>query len=93
MLSYIDFTLEGHEYRFISVYAPAENESKKSYEFFSTLFDQKVLDPFKHVIIAGDWNTARTKIYHHNYKDWEHYKPRTRQLINNGILEHSLYDP
>ena len=93
MLSYIDFTLEGHEYRFVSVYAPSENEGKKSYEFFETLFDKKVLNPSKHIIIAGDWNSARTKIDHHNYKDGEHHKPRTRQLINDGILEHSLYDP
>ena len=93
MLSYIDFELEGHEYRFVSVYAPSENEGKKTYEFFDTLFDQEILDPLKFVIISGDWNSARTEIDHHNYTDWECYKPKTRQMINDGILEHSLYDP
>ena len=45
------------------------------------------------MIISGDWNSARTEIDHHNYTDWECYKPRTRQMINDGILEHSLHDP
>ena len=57
------------------------------------MFNKDVLDPEKYTIISGDWNSARTKMDHLNYKDWEHYKPGTRKAINDRIIEHDLCDP
>ena len=94
MLSYIDFHIGEHPYRYISVYAPSEaKKDKKSFEFFKALFNKEVLDPDKHIIISGDWNSARTALDHFKYKDWEHHKPGRRKLINDGIIEHDLLFP
>ena len=67
MLSYIDFYIDKQTYRYVSVYAPSEaKEDKKSYEFFEKkLFNKEVLDPEKHKIFSGDWNSVRTALDHH----------------------------
>ena len=42
MLSYIDFYIDKHPYRYVSVYAPSEaKEDKKTFEFFENYSTKK----------------------------------------------------
>jgi len=67
MLSYIDFHIGEYPYRYVLVYAPSEpKENRNSFEFFEKLFDKEFMNPDKYIIISADWNSARTKLDHHN---------------------------
>ena len=85
--------LGARDYRFISVYAPPESETSSSLVFFKKIFDTEIIDPEKQVIIAGDWNYGLYSKDYLNYADWINYRPRTRKIIRDGSLEHSLVDP
>ena len=92
-LSMLDFQIEERPYRLISIYAPAEPETRNSVDFFKKLFTTDILDPSKTNILAGDWNCGLHQSDHHGYKDWESYRPRTRRIIKNACIEHQLTDP
>ena len=76
----------------MSVYAPPEKETEKSINFFKKLFQTSVIIPTMYNILAGDWNCGLNEKDYLNYVDWENYRPRTREIIKNAIIEHGFVD-
>ena len=92
-LSTLNFSIGTSEYRFVSVYAPSEKETEGSISYFKKLFQTEIIDPERQNIVAGYWNCGVYSKDYHNYVDWINYRPKTRQIIKNGSLEHGLVDP
>ena len=80
-------------FRITSVYAPAEVETNASLEYFKQVFNPVTLDPDMYNIVPGDWNCGLTDLDHMNYVDWKKHRPRTRNYIQNGMIENFLCDP
>ena len=81
------------EYNFISIYAPSEKDTERSIKYFKNLFQTSIIVPTMCNILAGDWNCGLHEKDYLNYVDWTKYRPRTREIIKNAIVEHGLVDP
>ena len=77
----------------MSIYAPSEKETAKNIDFFKKLFQTSVIVPTMYNILAGDWNCGLTEKDYLNYVDWKNYRPRTKDIIKKGIIEHGFVDP
>ena len=80
-------------FRITSVYAPAEAETNASLEYFKQVFNPDTLNPDMYNIVPGDWNCGLTDLDHMNYVNWKKHRPRTRNYIQNGMIENFLCDP
>ena len=86
-LSCLDIKIGSKDFRITSVYAPSEAETNNRLDYFKQLFTPDTLDPNKLNIVPGDWNCGLTELDHHMYTDWKKHRPRTRNVIQNGVLE------
>ena len=92
-LSTLDIKIGSKNFKITSVYAPAEAETNASLEYFKQVFNPVTLEPDMYNIVPGDWNCGLTDINHMNYMDWKKHRPRSRNYIQNGMLENFLCDP